>query len=155
MQRKLICHYLHNKNLQLFIKNIKPKGKIGKMRNDLVHEKREFESIRHIVEYAAETYGNQIAFSFKEKPSAKDVIKVDYVRFRDDVRALASEMISRGMMDKHVVVISKMSYRFVLTYYATLLSGAVLVPLPITLSFIILQNKLLFSSCLQLDCTWR
>ena len=51
------------------------------------------------------------------------------MEFRDDVRALASEMISRGMQGKHVVVVGKMSYDFILTYYATLLVGAVLVPL--------------------------
>lgn len=99
------------------------------MRNELVHEKRSFDSIRHIVEYAADNYGEATAFSYKKSPRDKEIVKVSYNQFRDDVRALASEMIARDMMNKHVVVIAKMSYDFIVSYYATLLSGAVFVPL--------------------------
>ena len=94
-----------------------------------IHPKKEFESIRHIVEYAAQTYGNKTAFSYRLKPHDKEKVAISYIEFRDDVRALASEMLSRGMQGKHIVVIGKMSYDFILTYYATLLIGAVLVPL--------------------------
>ena len=99
------------------------------MRNDLIHAKREFKDIRHIVEYAAETYGENTAFSFKKSPRDKEIVKVSYIQFRDDVRALATEMISRGMMNKHVAVVAKMSYDFAVAYYATILSGGVFVPL--------------------------
>lgn len=94
-----------------------------------IHPKMEFDSIRHIVEYAAKTYGNRTAFSYRLKPTDKEKISVSYIEFRDDVRALATEMLSRGMQGKHVVVVGKMSYDFIITYYATLLIGAVLIPL--------------------------
>ncbi len=94
-----------------------------------LHPKREFKSIRHIVEYAAKTYGNDTAFSYRLKPNDKEKVTVSYIEFRDDVRALASEMLSRKMEGKHIVAVGKMSYDFVVTYYATLLIGAVLVPL--------------------------
>lgn len=99
------------------------------MNNEQLHPKRNFRSIRHIVEYAAKTYGNKTAFSYRLKPLDQEKVSVSYIEFRDDVRALASEMLSRGMEGKHVVVVGKMSYDFALTYYATLLIGAVLVPL--------------------------
>lgn len=99
------------------------------MNTDQLHPKREFKSIRHIVEYAAKTYGNRIAFSYRQKPHDKEKISISYIEFRDDVRALATEMLSRGMNGKHVVVVAKMSYDFIVTYYATLIIGAVLVPL--------------------------
>ena len=99
------------------------------MNKHQIHPRREFESIRHIVEYAAKTYGNRTAFSYRMKPTSKEKVSISYLEFRDDVRALASEMLARGMQDKHVVVIGKMSYDFIVTYYATLLVGAVLVPL--------------------------
>jgi len=99
------------------------------MNKHQIHPKREFESIRHIVEYAARTYGHKIAFSYRMKPTDKEKVSISYIEFRDDVRALASEMLARGMQDKHVVVVGKMSYDFIVTYYATLLIGAVLVPL--------------------------
>ena len=99
------------------------------MNKHQIHPKMEFESIRHIVEHAAKAYGNRTAFSYRLKPTDKEKVSVSYIEFRDDVRALASEMISRGMQGKHVVVVAKMSYDFIVTYYATLLIGAVLVPL--------------------------
>lgn len=99
------------------------------MNKHQLHPKKEFESIRHIVENAGEEFGDKVAFSFRNKPSDKEKICVTYTDFRNDVRALATEMLSRGMQGKHVVVIGKMSYDFVVTYYATLLIGAVLVPL--------------------------
>ncbi len=99
------------------------------MNNEQLRPKREFKSIRHIVEYAAKTYGNSTAFSYRLKPNDKEKVTVSYIEFRDDVRALATEMLSRKMEGKHIVAIGKMSYDFVVTYYATLLIGAVLVPL--------------------------
>ena len=99
------------------------------MNSEQLRPKREFKSIRHIVEYAAKTYGNSTAFSYRLKPTDKEKVSVSYLEFRDDVRALASEMLSRDMNGKHIVVVGKMSYDFVVTYYATLLIGAVLVPL--------------------------
>lgn len=89
----------------------------------------EFKSIRDIVERSAEAFDGKTAFSYRKKPGDKEKIRVSYTEFRDDVRALATEMLSLGMQGKHVVSVGKMSYDFILTYYATLLIGAVLVPL--------------------------
>ncbi len=99
------------------------------MKKYQIHPKKDFESIRHIVEFAAETYGEKTAFSYRLKPTDKEKICISYTEFRDDVRALASEMLARGMQDKHIVAVGKMSYDFILIYYAALLIGAVLVPL--------------------------
>ncbi len=99
------------------------------MNNQQLHPKKEFKSIRHIVESAAKIYGNSTAFSYRLKPLDKEKVSVSYIEFRDDVRALATEMLSRGMERKHVVAVGKMSYDFIVLYYATLLMGAVFVPL--------------------------
>ena len=99
------------------------------MKDHKLREEPEFDSIRHVIEYAADTYGSKTAFSYRMKPTDKEKVCVSYIEFRDDVRALASEMIFRGMQGKHIVAVGKMSYDFAVTYYATLLIGAVLVPL--------------------------
>ena len=99
------------------------------MNKHRIHPKREFKNIRHIVEYAAEVYGERTAFSYRKKPMSKEKVCVSYTQFRDDVRGLATEMLARGMQDKHIVAVGKMSYDFIVTYYATLLVGAVLIPL--------------------------
>ena len=99
------------------------------MNREQLHPKKEFKSIRHIVEYAAVTYGNQTAFSYRIKPTDHEKVTVSYVEFRDDVRALATELLSRGMEGKHIVAVGKMSYDFAVAYYASLLIGAVFIPL--------------------------
>ena len=99
------------------------------MNKEQLRPKREFQSIRNIVEFAANTYGNKTAFSYRIKPTDKEKVTVSFIEFRDDVRALASEMLARGMQDKHVVAVGKMTYDFVVTYYATLLIGGVFIPL--------------------------
>lgn len=97
------------------------------MKNSKLHEKIEFTNVRELVEWAAERYGEATAFSFKPDPRKPDITKVNYVEFRDDVRALATEMAAMGCADKHCVLIGKFSYEWALTYYAALSIGAVLV----------------------------
>ena len=99
------------------------------MKNELLHKKNEYENVRHLVEWAAETYGESTAFSYKVQQTKPDVTKVSYLAFRDDVRGLASELLSRGYADKQCVIVAKLSYEYIVTYYATLSIGATLVPL--------------------------
>ena len=98
------------------------------MNKDMIHEPRFFENVRSLVEWGAETYGNDTVYSFRPNPRA-DVVKKSFVEFRDDVRALASELLSMGCAGRHCVVIGKLSYEWATLYYATLSIGGVLIPL--------------------------
>ena len=98
------------------------------MKNHVLHEKREFVNVRELVEWSAEFYGEKTIFSFR--PDVKsDVKKISFIKLRDDVRALATEMLEMGCAGKHCVLIGKFSYEWAATYYAALSIGAVLVPL--------------------------
>lgn len=99
------------------------------MKSDVIHKKVEFDNVRQLVEWAADTYGTRNAFSYKVNPRGEDVIRINFVQFRDDVRALATEMLSMGCAGKHCVVIGKFTYHWAVVYYAILSIGAVLVPL--------------------------
>ncbi len=99
------------------------------MNKHILHEKREWANLRELVEYAADNYGEKTAFSYRLKASAKEIQKVSYIKFRDEVRALATELISMGVEGKHCVIIGKNSYEWILTYYSVLIAGGVLVPL--------------------------
>lgn len=99
------------------------------MKKEQLHEKREFKNARHLIEWAAETYGEDTAFSYRPDPRKAEVVKKSYIQLRDDVGALTTELISMGCPDKHCVIIGTFSYDWVVTYYATLCAGAVLVPL--------------------------
>ncbi len=95
----------------------------------ILHEKYEYENIRDLVEDVAKRYGDKPAFSYRIKASDKDSIKKSYNTLRDDVRALSTELISRGLAGKHICLIGKLSYEWVTVYYAALATGSVLVPL--------------------------
>ena len=98
------------------------------MNKDMIHEPRFFDNVRALVEWGAEYYGNDTIYSFRPNPRA-DVVKKSFVEFRDDVRALASELLSMGCAGRHCVVIGKLSYEWAALYYATLSIGGVLIPL--------------------------
>ena len=98
------------------------------MKNDMLHEKREFKNVRALLEWGADYYGNDTIYSFRPNPRA-EVVKKSFIEFRDDVRALASELLSMGCAGRHCVVIGKLSYEWAALYYATLSIGGVLIPL--------------------------
>ena len=99
------------------------------MKNEIIHEKVEFESFRSLLNFAAEKYGAKTAFSYKSFPHDKERIKKSYIDLQADARALGSFLIFQGMKDKHVAIVAKLSYSWVVAYFAALSSGAVLVPL--------------------------
>lgn len=93
-----------------------------------INEKHEFTNMRELVEWAGETYADRFAYSFRRTPKS-EVTKIRFSSLRDDVRALACELSDMGCAGKHCAVIGKLSYDWVLTYFAALSIGAVLVPL--------------------------
>ena len=98
------------------------------MNKDMLHEPRKFENVRALVEWGAEYYGNDTIYSFRPNPRA-DVVKKSFIEFRDDVRALASELLAMGCAGCHCAIIGKLSYEWAATYYAMLSIGGVLIPL--------------------------
>ena len=99
------------------------------MKNQVLHQKQEFKNMRDLVERAGEMYKDRIAYSFRKNPHDKEIVKVGFSEMRDDVRALSSELLSRGLAGKHCAIIGKCSYSFIKTYFSLLSIGAVIVPL--------------------------
>lgn len=97
------------------------------MKKETLHEKLEFENIRDLVEKSAEMYGEKVYLSYRN--ASKEIEKITFVQFRDDVRALACEMLSMGCAGKHCTLIGKPSSEWALVYFAAQSIGAVLVPL--------------------------
>lgn len=99
------------------------------MKNQILHEKIEFSTVRDLVEWAGNEHGDKCAYSYRQTPLSKDITRVSFNQFRQDVRGLASELLAMGCAGKHCAVIGKMSYDWALLYFATLSIGAVIVPL--------------------------
>ncbi len=94
-----------------------------------LHEKKEYSTIRDMIEDIGSIHRGKVAFRYRVNPHDKEAVIVKYEQLRDDVRAIASEFIARGYAGKKLVLIGKSSYQWILTYYATLATGSVLVPL--------------------------
>lgn len=99
------------------------------MKNEQIREKFHHRDVKDALEWAAQTYREKIAYSFKAAPHAQEVQTVSFIAFRDEVRALTCEFLSMGIRGKHCVLIAKSSYQWSLAYYATLIAGGILVPL--------------------------
>ena len=99
------------------------------MKNEMLHKKREFASVRELVEWAGKKYGEDTAYSFKRDPRKGEVTKISFATLREDVRALGTAMLEMGCKGRHVALVGKLSYEWALTYFAALSIGAVLVPL--------------------------
>jgi len=99
------------------------------MSEKTLHEKIDFTTVRSLIEWAGDTYGEKTAYSFRTAPSSKDVVRISFNHFRQDVRALACELLAMGCAGKHCAVIGRLSYDYVSVYFAALSIGAVLVPL--------------------------
>jgi len=99
------------------------------MKKHILHERKSFDNMRQLIEWAGSEYSNKYAYSYRQSPLDKDVIKVTFHQFRNEVRALASEMLAMGCAGKHCAVIGKFSYEWALMYFSALSIGAVLVPL--------------------------
>ena len=99
------------------------------MKDRILHEKVEYRLIRDMVEAIGDLYGDKVAYRFRPNPHDKESTTKSYLELRSDVRALATELLARGYKGKHIVVLGKHSYPWIVTYYATMAMGAVLVPL--------------------------
>ena len=99
------------------------------MKIKTLRQRYEYENVRDLIEDVEKKYGEKTAFSYRIKPSDKDKVCKSYITLRDDVRALSTEMIARGLAGKHLCLIGKLSYEWIVTYYSALTTGSVLVPL--------------------------
>ena len=94
-----------------------------------IHEKKVYLNFREVIEDIGQLYSDRVAYSFRIKPNDKEIRKKTYTELCNDVRALTSELVSRGVTGKHVALVGKLSYHWILVYYSVLAAGGVLVPL--------------------------
>ncbi len=99
------------------------------MKTKALHEKREYINAREMIEDIGERYSGMPAYRYRNKPHDKEAVVVNYDVLRDHVRGFATEIIARGYQGKKIAVIGKHSYPWIVTYYAVLATGSVLVPL--------------------------
>ena len=86
------------------------------------------DDMRSLVEESAQNFPDSIAISYKDKPSDKDVKKVTFSQWRDDVRDLGTSLIANGLREQNIAIVGENSYGWCCSFFAVMATGTVTVP---------------------------
>ncbi len=100
-----------------------------KNKNYPLYETTVFEDFRIMTENVANKYPDRIAYSFKENPHSKEVIKKTFAETREYIVAMGTGLVAEGVREKHIAIVGESSYNWITSYYATMSIGAVTVPI--------------------------
>ncbi len=86
------------------------------------------DDMRSLVEEAAQNFPDSTAISYKENYWDKEVRKVTFAQWRDDVRNLGIALICNGLREEKVAIVGENSYGWCCSFFAVMAIGAVTVP---------------------------
>ena len=86
------------------------------------------DDMRSLVEESAQNFPNDIAISYKEKYYDKEVKKVTFTQWRDDVRHLGTALISNKLREENIAIVGENSYGWCCSFFAVMATGSVTVP---------------------------
>lgn len=101
----------------------------NRKRNYPLYETVHFDNLRTMTEDAAKKYGDKYLFSYKKRPTDKEVLHYTFVEARDYIRDLATALIAKGMRELCVAIIGESAPEWVFSYHALMSIGAVNVPI--------------------------
>lgn len=87
------------------------------------HKALEVKDLKDLLYKSATRYTRRPAFKLKDK--AGNIYKVTYQKFKQDVIALGTSLISLGLKDENIAVIGKNSYNWAVSYLAATIVGVV------------------------------
>lgn len=90
------------------------------------YEMPEIRDFRHFVDFMREKYSQKPAFMYAEKNGD---VTVDYKKFTDDIDALVAYFLSLELKDEKIALYGENSYEWIVTYFAAVCSGNVIVPI--------------------------
>ena len=90
---------------------------------------RHLPDIRDLIRYGAEHFGDRVAYEDRHVPGVPGRRKITYRELSEDVNALGTALIHRGLKDTKIAVMSENRYDWVLTYYAVACGVGVIIPL--------------------------
>ena len=86
------------------------------------------DDMRALVEEAAQNFPECTAISYKENYWDKEVKKVSFPQWRDDVRNLGTALISNGLREEKVAIVGENSYGWCCSFFGVMAIGSVTVP---------------------------
>ena len=90
------------------------------------YEMPEISDFRQFVDFMAEKYSDKTVFIYEEDKTEKSVT---YSQFTNDINSLAAYIASNGMYDQKIALYGDNSYEWIVTYFAAVVSGNIIVPI--------------------------
>ena len=86
------------------------------------------DDMRSLVEEAAQNFPDSIAISYKDSPNDKEVKKVTFTQWREDVRNLGTALITENLREENIAIVGENSYGWCCSFFAVMAIGSVTVP---------------------------
>ena len=86
------------------------------------------DDMRSLVEESAQNFPDSIAISYKNKPSDKEVQKVTFSQWREDVKNLGTALIANGLREQNIAIVGENSYGWCCSFFGVMAIGSVTVP---------------------------
>ncbi len=90
------------------------------------YEMPEISDFRQYVDFMAKSYAEKTAFIYEEDKTEKSAT---YAKFTNDINALAAYFKAEGMLDDKIALYGENGYEWIVTYFAAVVSGNVIVPI--------------------------
>lgn len=82
--------------------------------------------LKELVDFCAKEYGEKTAFWYKKKG---DEVKKSFKRLKQDIDAFGTYLNNLGFKEKHIAIIGENSYEWIVSYFAIVNGGNVVVPI--------------------------
>ncbi len=82
--------------------------------------------LKDLIRYCAEVFGDKTAFWYKKKG---EEIKVSFKQLQNDINAFGTYLHNKGYRNAHIAVIGENSYEWIVSYFAIVNGGNVVVPI--------------------------
>ncbi len=84
------------------------------------------EDIKALIDRAAADFGDNSAYQYRHK---KEIITKSFIDVKNDTEKFSNIVKKLGLLEKHIAVIGATSYEWLITYYGTVSSNSVIVPI--------------------------
>lgn len=115
--------------------------------NNSRYEAYEFEliwTLRELIDKISIKYSKNVAFRYKK---GGKLIEITYEKFVNDIKCLSNYLLQKDYAGKHIAVYGENSYEWIVTYFAVVNLGAVIIPMDKELSAEQLSELVEFSNC--------
>jgi len=105
--------------------------------SEALYKVREIKDLKELLYSSAELYKNNIAFKYKEDGK---IVDVTYEQFKNDVDALGTALLDLNLKNQKIAVIGLNSYKWCVSYLATVCGTGVIVPIDKALPYAEINN---------------